>query len=70
MALTAAELPNDAMVRNVREKLNMNSNEFSTYNDILEKSGVFSSKTAYGRIRFALPYLKEYICSKAAVDAF
>ncbi len=64
VALTAANMPDNAMVKDAREKLGMNSNEFSTYSDTLEKSGVFSPDAAYGRIKFALPYMKEYISRK------
>jgi hypothetical protein len=51
-------------VKELREALDMNSNEFSTYSDTLEKSGIFAADTARGRIRFALPFIKEYIAER------
>ena len=64
VAKTTAEAPDGSTVKKIREKLNMSSNEFSTYSDTLEKSGVFASDSAYGTVRFALPYIKEYIQGK------
>ena len=61
VAWTAADYPEDTSVKVLREKLQMSSNEFSTYQNTLEKSGVFAGNSAYGRIRFALPYIGEYI---------
>ncbi len=61
VAWAAAQEQDTVRVKDLREKLQMNSNEFSTYCDTLEKSGVFSSKSAYGRVQFALPYIKDYI---------
>ncbi|MBR5178541.1 MAG: hypothetical protein IKW90_07050 [Lachnospiraceae bacterium] len=64
VAKTVAEVQDGATVKEVREILNMNSNEFSTYGDTLEKSGVLASDSAYGTVRFALPYIREYIQNK------
>ena len=64
VAKTTAEASDGATVKEVREILGMNSNEFSTYSDTLEKSGVFAADSAYGTVRFALPYIREYIQSK------
>jgi len=61
VALEAAKAPDNTPVKDLRETLGMNSNEFSTYSDTLEKSGVFDINSAYGRVSFALPYIKEYI---------
>ena len=61
VAMAAAKASDNVTVKELREALDMNSNEFSTYSDTLEKSGVFASNTARGRIRFALPFIKEYI---------
>lgn len=47
-------------VKSVREALNMDSNSFSTYQNVLIKSGIISRDSAYGRLKFALPYFKEY----------
>ena len=64
IAQIAADQPDGVTVKELRDKLEMNSNEFSTYSDTLEKSGVFSSDAAYGTVRFALPFIKEYISRK------
>jgi len=64
VALAAAKAPDNVRVRDLREELKMESNEFSTYKDTLEKSGVFAASSAYGYVNFALPYIKEYICTK------
>lgn len=64
VAWAASNAPQNASVKEVRESLKMNSNEFSTYKDTLEKSGVFAGNSAYGKINFALPYIKEYINSQ------
>lgn len=61
VAKAASEAPDEVYVKELREMLGMNSNEFSTYSDTLVKSGVFSTDAAYGMVKFALPYLKEYI---------
>lgn len=59
MGIAYAE-PN-ASVKEIRESIDMDSNNFSTYRDILRKSGLLSSKTSYGRIGFSLPFFKEYV---------
>ena len=64
VAKAASDAPDRTTVKAIREKLDMNSNEFSTYSDTLEKCGVFDSNSGYGIIRFALPYIKEYIQRK------
>ena len=64
VAWFASKAPSNATVKSIREKLDMSSNEFSTYSDTLEKCGVFSSNGSYGRVEFALPYIKEYIAKK------
>lgn len=61
VAGAAAKAPDNVPVKELREMLKMNSNEFSTYQDTLEKSGVFDEKAGYGMVKFALPYIKEYI---------
>ena len=67
VALAAAKAPANASVKEIREALNMNSNEFSTYSDTLEKSGIFLASSAYGRVRFALPFIQEYIIKNVPV---
>lgn len=64
VAMSAADAQDNISVKQLREKLNMDSNNFSTYKDTLEKCGVFSDKTSYGYVEFALPYIKEFIVNK------
>lgn len=61
VAFTAAKADDNISVKELREELNMSSNEFSTYSDTLEKSGVFEANGAYGKVRLALPFIREYI---------
>lgn len=44
----------------IKEKLAMDSNNFSTYRDTLIKSGLVIN-TAYGKIDLALPFFREYV---------
>lgn len=61
VAKAVSEAEDNVTVKTIREKLDMNSNEFSTYSDTLEKSGVLASDGAYGTLSFALPYIREFI---------
>ncbi len=56
--------PEDS-VKAIREKAEMTSNEFSTYQDTLEKSGVFAGNSPYGKIKFSLPFIEEHIKRKS-----
>ena len=58
-AIASAE-PNSS-VKDIRESIGMDSNNFSTYKDVLQKSGLLSCRTSYGRINFSLPFFKEYV---------
>lgn len=69
VAITAAGMSDNVSVKEVREAISMNPNEFSTYSDTLEKSGIFSADSARGRINFALPYIKEFVQRKASTFA-
>jgi len=51
-------------VKVVREKLDMDSNNFSTYQSVLEGSGILKREKAYGILEFALPYFREFVISK------
>lgn len=62
-----ASLKSNIAVKDVRESLNMDSNMFSTYRDVLVKSGVLSSDSAYGRLEFALPFFAEYVLRKGEI---
>lgn len=47
-------------VRQIREVLNMTTNEFNPYRSRLKKKGVVQS-VGYGSIVFTLPYFGEYV---------
>lgn len=48
-------------VAEVKRTLNMDSNNFSTYRDILQKSGLVEM-SAYGMVKTCLPLFGEYVC--------
>lgn len=50
----------DNSVKEIREQLEMQSNEFSPYRDALSASGIIDTKT-YGKVYFTLPRFEEYI---------
>jgi hypothetical protein len=54
----------DAVIKGIREQLDMDSNNFSTYKDTLEKSGILSNEASYGRVDFCLPFFREYVKGK------
>ena len=60
IARAIARSDNSIAIKEIREMVDMDSNNFSTYKDTLEKSGILSKGAAYGRVEFALPYFKEY----------
>ncbi len=47
-------------VKNIREKLQMNSGLFSVYRDRLKRKGVVDT-SEYGKLSFALPRFEEYV---------
>ena len=47
-------------VAEIREKLNMESNQFSPYRENLKEYGLIDTST-YGRICFKLPRFREFI---------
>jgi energy-coupling factor transporter ATP-binding protein EcfA2 len=55
-----AEEEDNVQVKDVREKLGFDSNNFSTYQTTLENSGILDNTAAYGRLKFALPYFKAF----------
>ena len=59
-----AEMGDNVRVKEVREKISMNSNNYSTYQNTLIKSGILSGETAYGSIEFALPFFREFVVEK------
>lgn len=63
VCINIANLPVNCSVKNVRECLGMDSNNFSTKQNTLLKSGILSTKTAYGKLDFSLPFFREFILS-------
>ncbi len=53
-----AKEEDNVQVKEVREKLGLDSNNFSTYQTTLENSGILDNTAAFGRLRFTLPYFK------------
>ena len=48
-------------VKLIRQSISMDSNTFSTYKDSLYKYGLLSSRAAYGKVEFSLPFFGEYV---------
>lgn len=65
VASAIARSEDNAQVKKVREIMDIDSNSFSTYQDVLLKSGILSKDSAYGRLNFALPYFKEYVLKQS-----
>ena len=61
VAIACAKAGENATVKETREIASMDSNKFSTYQDTLEKSGILSSTSSFGRVRFSLPYFDEFV---------
>jgi len=60
VVIAIAENNGDISVADLKEKLEMDNNNFSTYRDTLIKSGI-ATNNAYGKISLALPLFKDYI---------
>lgn len=58
--LMAIATCNDSSVKNIRKQLNMTSELFSVYRERLKRKCVIDTKE-YGRIRFSLPRLSEFV---------
>lgn len=58
--LIAISQSRETKVKNIREKLNMTSGEFSPYRDRLKNKGILDTRT-YGEVSFALPRFAEFI---------
>ncbi len=56
-----AKADSDVSVKKLRDDLDMDSNAFSTYKNTLEKSGILSDNSAYGKTGFCLPYFREFV---------
>lgn len=63
---TMIEMGDKIRVKELRDKLGVDSSKFSHYRDRLKRKGVINI-TDYGYISFSLPYFKEFI-KKAYVD--
>ncbi len=50
-------------VKDIREAMNLQPNQFSVYRSRLIRKGVLLS-TGYGKIEFALPYFKEFVLNQ------
>ena len=61
--LFAAAESNTGSVKEIREKVGMESNKFSIYRDKLLRKGIISG-TEYGKIKFVLPFFSEYVIDK------
>lgn len=59
-----AEYDNIVSVKEVRMRLNMDSNNFSTYQNVLEGSGVLKREKSYGILEFSLPFFREFVLRK------
>lgn len=57
----------DAKVKELRESLNMDSNEFSVYRDRLKRKGIVDV-SQYGKISFVLPRFDVFVHNKEYMD--
>lgn len=64
VAIAIAQSERNAAIKDVRERLDMDSNNFSSYQNILQKSGILSEESPYGRVDFCLPFFREYLLTK------
>ena len=55
-----AKAEDNVSVKEVREVLELDSNRFSTYQSYLQNEGILSETSSYGRLKFELPYFKEF----------
>ncbi len=65
IAIAIAKADSNVTTKEIREELELNSNSFSTYQNVLKKSGVLSSATSYGTLGFELPYFREFVLRQA-----
>lgn len=61
--LTVISRSGESKVKNIREKLNMTSEQFSVYRDRLKRKGILDTRT-YGEVSFSLPRFAEFIQSR------
>lgn len=61
VAHAIADSPANSTVKDIREKIGIDSNNFSTYQNVLQKSGILSKESAYGRVDFSLPFFREFV---------
>ena len=60
MVSAIAKAEDNVSVKEVREVLELDSNRFSTYQSYLQNEGILSETSSYGRLKFELPYFKEF----------
>lgn len=61
VASVIASHENNIDVKSVRDRLDMDSNNFSTYQNTLENMGILSTDSSHGRLNFCLPYFREFV---------
>jgi hypothetical protein len=61
LCMEVAKAEHDAEVSIVKGAMGIDDNNFSTYRNTLIKAGIILGGTARGRLRFVLPFFKEYI---------
>lgn len=49
------------MVATIKKDLDIDSNNFSTYQNNLLKYGIITDSSAYGKMEFSLPFFKEFV---------
>ena len=64
VAIAIAEAEEKSSIKSIRESIDMDSNNFSTYQATLENMGILSGTATYGTARFALPFFKEFVKTK------
>lgn len=58
--LAKIALGGETSVKNIRERIGMNSSQFSIYRDRLKNKGILDTRT-YGHVSFALPRFAEFV---------
>ena len=58
---TISKLGGDTTVKQIKELLNIDSNNFSTYQNTLEYSGILIENIGYGKVKFGLPFFKDFV---------
>ena len=53
----------ETRIKNIREKINMTSGQFSIYRERLKNKGILDTR-AYGEVSFALPRFAEFVLAR------